>query len=83
MSDMSDLSPQAQAILNAYETAIGYRQGFAAALRAAVKQADPKRNIKDISYQHQLYVDGWKDALDKILTIAAELRGTTTTTETP
>ena len=52
---------------------------LASALEAAADQADPKRNIKDISYQHQLYVDGWKDALDKVLAIAAELRGNTTT----
>ena len=36
MSDMSDLSPQAQAILKAYETTIGYRRGFAAILEAVV-----------------------------------------------
>ena len=34
------LSPEAQAVLDAYENTIGYRQGFAAALRAAADQLD-------------------------------------------
>jgi hypothetical protein len=45
----------------------------AAALRAAADQAHPKAHIEDIAYAHQTYVDGWKDALDVILAIAAEL----------
>ena len=45
----------------------------AAALRAATNQAHPKAHIEDINYVHQNYVDGWKDALDVILTIADEL----------
>jgi hypothetical protein len=49
------------------------------ALRAAVDQANPKFHIEDIDYQHQSYVDGWKDALDVILAIAAELDGTNNT----
>lgn len=36
MADPTPLSPAAQAVLDAYETTIGYRQGFAAVLRAAV-----------------------------------------------
>ena len=44
-----------------------------AAIRAAVDQAHPKAHIEDIDYIHQSYVDGWKDALDVILTIADEL----------
>ena len=81
---MSELSPAAQAVLDAWEfklepmvTCLTHdpeREALAAALRAAADQADPKRNIKDISYQHQLYVDGWKDALDKVLDIADELK---------
>jgi hypothetical protein len=51
------------------------RAWVAAALRAAADQADPKTNIKDISYTHQNCVDGWKDALDVILAIATELGG--------
>jgi len=46
------------------------------ALRAAVDQANPKFHIEDIDYQHQSYVDGWKDALDVILAIATELDNT-------
>ena len=86
---MTELSPQAQAVDAALAACIQLqgeiiraRPLAVAALEAVADQVDPKRNIKDISYQHQLYVDGWKDALDKILAIAAELRGTTTT-ETP
>ena len=80
---MTELSPAAQAVLDAANGAQSYGPDdclneslwiAAAALQAAADQADPKRNIKDISYQHQLYVDGWKDALDKVLDIAAELR---------
>jgi hypothetical protein len=48
-------------------------QCIAAAIRALADQADPKTNIKDISYTHQNYVDGWKDALDVIFAIATEL----------
>lgn len=32
-----------------------------------------KKTIEDISYVHQSYVDGYKDALDEILAIAIEL----------
>jgi hypothetical protein len=76
---MSELSPQAQAVLDAYNegfarpVAVHHKPRIAAALRAAADQADPKRNIKDISYQHQLYVDGWKDAIEVILAIADQL----------
>jgi hypothetical protein len=73
---MTDLSPAAQAVLDAlYE---GWQewtpaQCLAAALRAAVDQAHPKAHIEDIDYVHQSYVHGWKDALDVILAIAAEI----------
>jgi hypothetical protein len=82
---MTDLSPAAQAIKNAVLALDPDRRTFkwvwslcrpiaAAAIRAAADQADPKTNIKDISYTHQNYVDGWKDALDVILAIATELK---------
>jgi hypothetical protein len=79
---MSPLSPAAKAVISkiADRDCIDrgefyYRQVGAAALRAAVDQTNPKLHIEDIDYQHQLYVDGWKDALDVILDIAAELDG--------
>ena len=75
------LSPVAQATYDAFNRIGLYnepsletdRRALAAALRAAADQANPKLHIEDISYQHQLYVDGWKDSLDLILAIAAEL----------
>ena len=72
---MAELSQAAQAVEDAYFNAdgFGHRNGLAAALRAAVDQAHPKIHIEDINYVHQNYVDGWKDALDVILTIADEL----------
>ena len=71
---MIDLSPAAQAVLDAAGRKTWYRNNdIAAALRAAADQAHPKAHIEDIDYVHQSYVDGWKDALDIILAIAAEL----------
>ena len=73
---MTDLSPAAQAVLDAYTNApCGKPRSVwvAAALRAAADQAHPKAHIEDINYVHQNYVDGWKDALDVILAIADEL----------
>ena len=78
---MTNLSPEAQAVMKAaaasywdeeYEVA-SPAVIAAAALRAAADQTNPKLHIEDIDYQHQLYVDGWKDALDLILVIADEL----------
>ena len=71
---MIDLSPAAQAVLDAAGRKTWYRNNdIAAALRAAAEQANPKSHIEDIDYVHQSYVDGWKDALDVILTIADEI----------
>lgn len=78
---MADLSSAADAVLNAYMANCGWLDGplekdyrcAAAVLRAAADQAHPKFHIEDIDYQHQSYVDGWKDALDMIFAIAAEL----------
>jgi hypothetical protein len=77
MADNS-LSPAAQALLDAWSDNTLYTrdkepQAIAAALRAAADQAHPKAHIEDIDYVHQNYVHGWKDALDVILAIAAEL----------
>ena len=83
---MTDLSPAAEAVLNAvtlkrydvpYQACPGsieqIKSDLAAALRATVRQAHPKLHIEDIDYQHQSYVYGWKDALDLILDIASKL----------
>ncbi len=78
---MPELSPAAIAVDDALAACIQLqgeiiraRPLAAAALEAAADQADPKRHIEDISYQHQLYVDGWKDCLEVIRDIAAELK---------
>ena len=81
---MTDLSPAADAVLDAYMANCGWLDGpmakdyrcTAAALRAAADQSHPKAHIEDIDYVHQSYVDGWKDALDVILAIADELENT-------
>ena len=68
------LSPAAHEVLTAAicdGPELKYR--IAAALRAAADQAHPKAHIEDIDYVHQSYVHGWKDALDVILAIAAEI----------
>jgi predicted nicotinamide N-methyase len=74
---MTDLSPAAQAVMDAalFEVSAECYAPWiaAAALRAAADQAHPKANVEDIAYTHQNYIDGWKDALDVILAIATEL----------
>jgi hypothetical protein len=75
---MTELSPAAQAVMNACTDApihINWATRFtaAAALRAVADQAHPKAHIEDINYVHQNYVHGWKDALDVILAIADKL----------
>jgi hypothetical protein len=73
------LSPAAQAVLDAVQFELNAERHApwiaAAAIRELADQAHPKNHIKDISYTHQSYVDGWKDALDVILAIATELEG--------
>ena len=70
---MSELSPAAEAVLDAALPHQVHRYAVAVALRAAADQSHPKAHIEDIDYVHQSYVDGWKDALDVILVIANEL----------
>ena len=70
---MTELSPAAQAVLDAFRTSHTGHGCLAAALQAAADQANPKFHIKDIDYQHQSYVDGWNDSLELILAITAEL----------
>jgi hypothetical protein len=73
---MSELSPAAQAVMDAWWNCSQSNQhGIAATLRAVADQAHPKAHIEDIAYAHQTYVDGWKDALDVIFAIADELKG--------
>ena len=77
------LSTAAAAVLAAYHKealdyieswgSFSHKRGMAAALRAAADQAHPKAHIEDIDYVHQNYVHRWKDALDVILAIAAEI----------
>jgi hypothetical protein len=67
------LSPEAQAIVDAYENTIDKYDALAAALRAAADQARPRAHIEDINYVHQNFIDGWKEALYVILAIADEL----------
>jgi hypothetical protein len=68
---MTDLSPAAQAIENAYFNAdgFGYRNGLAAALRAAADQVAP--------YETELidncYYEVRNPVREQLLTIAAEL----------
>jgi hypothetical protein len=74
----TNLSRAAQAVLDVFNREARpephhQREAIAAALRAAADQAHPKAHIEDIDYVHQSYVHGWKDALDVILAIAAEI----------
>ena len=69
-----ELSAAAQAVLDAAMDSRGGRFRVITALGAVVDQAQPKAHIEDINYVHQSYVDGWKDALDVILTIVDELK---------
>ena len=77
---MPELSPAAQAVLDACGTPTvdsPFRlvaRGFAAAaLRAAADQAAPEKQLEDIAYIHESYVDGMRDALACIEIIADEL----------
>jgi hypothetical protein len=76
---MTKLSSAAQTVWNAfldrYEWTVTTEELFAVAavLRAVRDQLAPEKTIEDISYVHQSYVDGYKDALDEILAIAIEL----------
>jgi hypothetical protein len=73
---MTDLSRAAQAIEDAYFNAdgFGYRNGLAAALRAAVNQVLP--------IEHEIIDNCWYEKADPIrkqfLAIAAELDGSVT-----
>ncbi len=70
---MVDLSPASQAVLDAFRSSHTGQACLVAALRAAVNEVAPEKTIEDISYVHQSYVDGYKDALYEILIIANEI----------
>jgi len=75
---MTDLSPAAQAVFDAFccearSEPHHQREAIAAALRAAADQAAPEKQLDDIAYIHQSYVDGMRDALACIEIIADEL----------
>ena len=90
---MTELSPQAQAAWDAYELVdcdpyeIDPRKaGLSAALRAAADQVVPYLDEPDwgacdeMKCDIELYTDHMRKR-NQLLAIAAELRGTTTTTE--
>ena len=87
---MTDLSPQAQAVLDA---ALQYeinpecysREIATAALEAAADQVVPKEwpTIEDYNEYEQGVAAAHIKCRNQLLAIAAELRGDTTTTETP
>ena len=70
---MTELYPAAQAVLDAFRSSHTGQGCLVAALRAAVNEVAPEKTIEDISYVHQSYVDGYKDALYEILAIANEI----------
>jgi hypothetical protein len=76
---MTKLSPAAQAVLDAAYREMDYAPRrhvqwvTTAALRAAADQAAPEKQLDDIAYIHQSYVDGMRDALACIEIIADEL----------
>ena len=70
---MTELSPAAQAVLDAFRSSHTGQGCLAAALRAAVDEVAPDKTIEDIDYVHQHYVEGYMDALYEILIIVNEL----------
>ena len=83
---MTELSPQAQAVLTAYFSTLNRtpNQSVAAALCAAIDQVVPPAVILEYYERNESPVLGKTiEVRNKLLTIAAELRGTTTPTETP
>ena len=76
------LSPAAQAVFHAFNSKFDWVEdgvpgpqfnSIAAALRAAADQAAPEKQLEDIAYIHESYVDGMRDALACIEIIADEL----------
>jgi len=85
---MTELSPAAQAVVDAYFNAdgFGYRAGLAAALQAAADQVVPYLEEPDwgacdeMRCDIELYTDHMRKR-SELLAIAAELRGTITNQE--
>ena len=67
------LSPATQAVLDAFRSSHTGQGCLAAALRVAADQAAPEKQLEDIAYIHESYVDGMRDALACIEIIADEL----------
>jgi hypothetical protein len=67
------ISPATQAVLDAFRSSHTGQGCLAAALRAAADQAAPEKQLEDIAYIHESYVDGMRDALACIEIIADEL----------
>jgi hypothetical protein len=90
---MTELSPQAQAVWDAaYNTPedCPYEHDLAAALEAAADQVAPFAEItpqEDLESRREAMAWGMQNQAQltrqQLLAIAAELRGTSTTTETP
>jgi hypothetical protein len=91
---MTELSPAAQTVLgafNGFHDLVNRRLKIAAALEAVADQVVPERQepVEPPGYGTGLeppqYVEQWTrwNLRQKLLAIAAELRGTTTTQETP
>jgi hypothetical protein len=79
---MTELSPAARSVFESFNSKFDWVEdgvpgpqfkAIVAALRAAVNEAAPEKTIEDIDYVHQHYVEGYKDALYEILSIANEL----------
>lgn len=70
---MTKLSPATQAVLDAFRSSHTGQGCLAAALRAAANQSAPEKQLDDIPYIHESYIDGMRDALACIEIIADEL----------
>ena len=93
---MTELSPAAQAVLDAYDNSpfdedCGDRVAIAAALRAVADEVVPEEeglnpvdawNVEDWNHMNITRYQR-EETRRQLLAIAAELRGDTTTTETP
>ena len=87
---MTELSPAAQAVLdafNGFHDLVNRRLKIAAGLEAVADQVVPEEIEPANAFEEEGYVPGRlreqrQETRRKLLAIAAELRGTTTTTET-
>jgi hypothetical protein len=73
---MTDLSPAAQAVLDAFRTSHTGQGCLAAALRAVANQLGYCRAPDEFEHLYGRIIE-----VDDLLAIAAELEGTTTTSE--